>query len=201
MSIYFTIYGKEFEKADFLSSGGISLSTSGCVRVCPSGGNITESSYGTSNEHVVSEFGNIWSNSIAFLYISFKFILWMYTEIKLPVMWWWVLPILPLFLLACCIIVCLAKISYLLRRLSNVVCSTDLTCLFCLLLCVLLLAVVRSAGQVIGWHSWRHVAPPWRHMAPLLLYLCIYLYSCGATVVPPYHSACRPYNSQQKCTQ
>ena len=48
-----------------------------------------------------------------------------------------------------------------------IVCSTDLTSLFCLLLCSLLLAVVRSAGQVI------RVEPCGSTVAP-----------CGATVAP-----------------
>jgi hypothetical protein len=74
------------------------------------------------------------------------------------------------------------------------VCSTDLTSLFCLLLCSLLLAVVRSAGQVIGWHPcgalWRHCGATWCHLS-LVQYMnknkyinMIQVEPCGAMVAP-----------------
>ena len=52
--------------------------------------------------------------------------------------------------------------------LSSVVCSTDLVSVICLLFCALLLAVVRSAGQVTRVAPCGSaVAPLWLHMASL----------------------------------
>ena len=58
------------------------------------------------------------------------------------------------------------KLKSLLSSRSFLVCFTDLTCFFYLLLGALLSAVVRSAGQVIRVARWHHVAAPWRKMGP-----------------------------------
>jgi hypothetical protein len=81
---------------------------------------------------------------------------------------------------------CLVIFSYVL-----LVCSIHLMSLFCLLLCTLLLAVVRSVGQMIRMAL----------IFTFYFYSYIVLMIGGATVAPPYHLASRSYNSQQKCAQ